>query len=247
MAMAAQVGADDHVIEIGPGLGILTGVLVRRGCQLTTLELDDELFAFISGRYPSAEHLHTDAAKVNWVALCADRPHKVVANLPYNVGTKLVMDLLRSDASITSITVMLQAEVVARMLAGPGSRTYGALSVQLQVRAEARYVVPVPAEAFVPPPKVASAVIHLRPREVPQVGEVSAKFFDKVVRAAFSQRRKMIRNALSPVFGRDLAAKALGEAGVDGSVRAEVLDAGGFRRLAAALQEAMHKQIPSKG
>lgn len=242
MVRAARVTQADHVFEVGPGLGILTGVLLESGCSLTSIELDDDLAAFIERTRPGVKLLHADAAKANWLELCGGVLHKVVANLPYNVGTGLVMDWLRTPAPITSITVMLQAEVVARMLSEAGNRTYGALSVQVQARGEARYVLPVPASSFVPPPKVASAVIHIERFVAPRVGTVSPKFFDKVVRSAFSQRRKVIRNALSPIFGRDPSMQALEMADIDSGLRAEAVDLDGYRRLAAALYATMQPE-----
>lgn len=236
MVRAAAVGAGDRVLEVGPGLGILTEALLAAGADVTAVEVDDDLAARVREVYPAVHLVHADATRADWSEVCPGGGFKVVANLPYNVGTHLVMGWVRDPGRFVSITVMLQAEVVARMVAAPGSKVYGALSVHLQARGAARAVFGVPPDAFVPPPKVHSTIVQIVPDAVPDLGGVSGSAFDRVVAAAFSQRRKTLRNALGALYGRARAEDALARAGVDAGARAEEIDLAGFRRLAGALE-----------
>ncbi len=229
---AARVRPGDAVVEIGPGLGILTAALLRAGADLTVVELDRDLAAHLEARVPGLAVVCADAQKVDWAELCAPGT-KVVANLPYNVGTHLVMQLIRKPELFASITVMLQQEVVQRLLAEPGTKAYGALSVEAAARARATFIMRVDPGHFVPPPKVVSAVIRLDLHETPDFGGVSPETFDRVVRAAFSQRRKTLLNALGAVIGRAEAQAALEGAGIDPKLRAERLGLDEFGRLAA--------------
>lgn len=235
MIRIARVSEGDKVVEIGPGLGILTHALLQTGCDLTAIEIDDDLYAHIERTYPGVRVVHVDALKADWDDIAPGPGHKLVANLPYNVGTHLVMDCARMPERFSSITVMLQKEVIDRMAAGPGTKAYGALSVQLQVRGDVRHAFDVPPGAFIPPPKVHSAIVHVDLYDRPNVGDLSPAFFDKVVTAAFGQRRKTVRNALTPLFGRDVAVAALTDAGIRPDLRAEKLEVAGFLALANAL------------
>lgn len=229
------VGEGDRVLEIGPGLGILTHALVSTGAQLTAVELDRDLADHIERVFPQVTLVRGDALKQHWREVLGGEPHVVVANLPYNVGTHVVMQLVSLPDLFPRIVVMLQKEVIDRMLAEPGGKAYGALTVQLRARARASHLLAVPPGAFHPPPKVQSAVVRIEPFEEPRCGDVDVAFFDKVVRAAFSHRRKTLRNSLTPVFGKERAVDALAAAGIDDGLRAEVLDLDAYRRLAAAL------------
>ncbi|MEM6926313.1 MAG: 16S rRNA (adenine(1518)-N(6)/adenine(1519)-N(6))-dimethyltransferase RsmA [Myxococcota bacterium] len=231
---AARVKPGDRVVEIGPGLGILTGVLLRAGADLTVVELDRDLAAHLGERIPGLPIVCADAQKVDWAALCSPGT-KVVANLPYNVGTHLVMQLLRMPEVFASITVMLQQEVVQRLLAEPGTKAYGALTVEAAARAQGTFILRVDPGQFVPPPKVVSSVIRLDLREEPQFGGVAGDAFDRVVRAAFSQRRKTLLNSLGATFGRQRALAALEAAELDPQLRAERLSVEEFGRLAAQM------------
>jgi 16S rRNA (adenine1518-N6/adenine1519-N6)-dimethyltransferase len=231
----ARVTPGDKVVEIGPGLGILTAALVEAGAELTAVELDRDLAEHVRTTFPTVRLVEADAMKVDWVELCPGSDHKVVANLPYNVGTSLTMQLVRLPATFRSITVMLQLEVVQRLCAEPGSKTYGALSVELQARARPVFIVKVGPEHFHPPPKVESAVVRLEPYEQPRLGGLDPGRFDAVVRAAFSQRRKTVANALGARFGRDAAVAALEQAGIPTQRRAEQLGLDEFVAVATAL------------
>ncbi len=235
MIRIARVTEGDKVIEIGPGLGILTHALLQTGCDLTAIEIDDDLYEHIQRTFPDVNVVHVDALKADWETLAPGPGHKLVANLPYNVGTHLVMNCARMPERFSTLTVMLQKEVIDRMVAGPGSKAYGALSVHLQVRGDVRHAFDVPPGAFIPPPKVHSAIVHAELYDAPKVGDVAPDFFDKVVTAAFGQRRKTLRNALTPLFGKDVALQALADAGIRPDLRAERLEVAGFLALADAL------------
>ena len=165
MVRGAGIANGDPVVEIGPGLGILTEAILRAGGELTAVELDRDLAGYIRQTYPEVRLVEADAARVNWNELLGEQVPKVVANLPYNVGTTIVMQMLRMPGRFESVTVMLQKEVVARMLAKPGSKTYGSLSVHLQSRAA-------PVFLFRRPPEFVfsaaqSRVVRRSPRAVP--------------------------------------------------------------------------------
>lgn len=234
----ARVSAGDEVLEIGPGLGVLTRELLRVGARVTAVELDRDLAAFLREREPEVRLIEGDAMAVDLDEIMEHPPVKVVANLPYNVGTQLVLRLIDEPAKVSSITVMLQREVVQRILAEPGSRTYGALTVQIAARGQARWLLGVPPEAFHPPPKVESAVVHIDLFDAPRTGAVSVQVFDRVVRAAFSQRRKTLLNSLGTAYRKEDARAAIIAAGIDPRARAEALDLASFVALAEALNPA---------
>jgi 16S rRNA (adenine1518-N6/adenine1519-N6)-dimethyltransferase len=231
----ARVAPGDPVVEVGPGLGILTRGLLRAGAKVTAVELDRDLAGWFRTAFPDLTLIEGDAARVHWAAVLQGGGWRMVANLPYNVGTTVVMDALRLPGTFKSVTVMLQLEVVQRLCAGVGDDAFGALSVEVAVRAQPTFLTSVPPDRFHPPPKVQSAVVRLDLHDSPQVGTVTPEHFDRVVRAAFGQRRKTLLNAVGSVFGRERAAEALAAAGVDPRLRAERLSLDGFRSLAAAL------------
>jgi 16S rRNA (adenine1518-N6/adenine1519-N6)-dimethyltransferase len=237
MVRGARVEAGDRVLEIGPGLGILTEALLAAEAEVTAVEIDDDLYQRVTEVYPEVRAVHADATKVDWSEVCPGEGWKAVANLPYNVGTHLVMAMVRQPERFTSVTVMLQAEVVARLAAVPSTKAYGALSVQAQARGQVRALFGVPPDAFVPPPRVWSTVVQVLPDPEPDLGGVSGKAFDRVVASAFSQRRKTLRNSLGALFGKDRAADALVAAGIDPGQRAESVPVDGYRRLAPLLAD----------
>ncbi|HMV65531.1 MAG TPA: 16S rRNA (adenine(1518)-N(6)/adenine(1519)-N(6))-dimethyltransferase RsmA [Myxococcota bacterium] len=234
----AGVQPGDRVVEVGPGLGVLTRALVEAGAQVVAVEVDGDLVEHLRTAVPEVELHHADATRVDWGQVAPGSGWKLVANLPYNVGTGIVMDAVREPGRFRSLTVMLQAEVVARMVAAAGTDPYGALSVQLQARARATAWFDVPPSAFVPPPKVVSTVVRIDVLERPDAGPAGADALDRVVRSAFARRRKMLRNSLAADFGRERVEAALAVAGVEGTRRAEEIDLRGFQRIAAALDDA---------
>ncbi|MEM9342658.1 MAG: 16S rRNA (adenine(1518)-N(6)/adenine(1519)-N(6))-dimethyltransferase RsmA [Pseudomonadota bacterium] len=242
--IARQAGelAGADVLEVGPGPGGLTrGLLAEGARRVVAVEKDARCLpalAEIAAAYPGRlDVLEADALEIDPAALLRP-PIKVVANLPYNVGTELLTRWLDVEAwppFWESLTLMFQREVAERIVAGPGSKAYGRLSVLAQWRAEARTVMDLPPDAFTPPPKVRSAVVHLRALEAPRYPAERA-VLSRVVAAAFGQRRKMLRASLK---GLTPDAEALiRSADLDPQARAETISVEGFCALARAYSAA---------
>jgi 16S rRNA (adenine1518-N6/adenine1519-N6)-dimethyltransferase len=231
-AMAPRPG--DFVVEIGPGLGALTGPLVERVGHLHAVEIDRDLCARLRERFP-ADRLtihQADALEFDFGALPA--PLRVVGNLPYNISTPLLFRLSAVAERCADLHLMLQEEVVDRLTAAPGSKEYGRLSVMLQYRYRIERLIDVPAAAFRPAPKVESAVAAFVPRPPDQLAAHDAETFGRVVKTAFSTRRKIVKNALSPL----VSASRLAELGIDASSRPEDLPVADFVTIANSLREA---------
>ena len=231
------VGAGDHVIEFGPGLGALTEQLLEVGAQVRAVEIDRDLIGILKERQElaSVKFFEADAMDVdfNLLAPAQDGPYDLVANLPYNVATPLVMRVLREAPQIRSIFAMVQLEVAERLGAGPGDDAYGSVSARLRYWAKAELVGKVPATVFVPAPKVASGLVRIvrldKPAVDPDVAPVA--LIERVVTMAFGQRRKMLRRSLQSLLGEaDFIA-----AGVDSSRRPEELDIQAFGALAGRI------------
>jgi 16S rRNA (adenine1518-N6/adenine1519-N6)-dimethyltransferase len=239
---SACITSEDVVVEIGAGLGALTGLLADAARQVIAIERDAELAEVLRrepGQRPNVTIVLGDALKFDLAAasLQVGRPLVVVGNLPYVMTSPLLFAILEAGAgreAIDRAVLMVQREFAQRMLAPPGSRVYGRLSVMAQQAAEAEILFHVGAGAFLPPPAVTSTVLRLRPREQPLAAVDSPQQFQAVVRAAFSTRRKMLRRALEPAFG-GRARSALAAAGIAGTRRAEELSVADFARLANAV------------
>lgn len=233
---AAEIVAGDRVLEIGPGIGTLTQGLLEAGAHVTAVELDKKLPAVLAETLASYEHLRVvpgDILKTDIRALMENQPFKVAANLPYYITTPILLALLEQHLPITHIVTMVQKEVAERMIAAPGSKIYGALSVAVQYHTEPRIVREVAPRSFIPAPEVASAVIACRKREKPPVEVEDERMFFRVVRAAFGQRRKTLANALLGVGASKTAVRrALEEAGIDAQRRGETLRLAEFAHLA---------------
>lgn len=225
----------DHVLEIGPGQGALTDQLYKQLEHLHVIEIDRDLCESLREQYPS-EHfiLHEgDALNTDYAALAEPgKRWRVIGNLPYNISTPLLIKLFESKNVISDMLFMLQKEVAMRMLASPGNKTYGRLSVIAQYHCDISHVLDVPPSAFNPPPKVDSTVISLRVRENPQVLS-SLPHFEKTVFQAFNQRRKTLRNALK----HPMAAPAFEACGIEPGVRAECLSVQDYVSLSNKLFE----------
>jgi len=238
----------DLVVEIGPGRGALTDALAARAGRLLALEIDAGLAAALRERFadaPRVEIRQSDARRFDYAGLRALVPDPegrvlVVGNLPYSVGKPILAALVESGPAIDEMALMLQKEVAERVAAEPGGKTYGALSVLTQVAASVRLAFTVPPGAFSPPPQVDSAVLHLQARREPPVPIADPARFARVVRAAFSQRRKSLANALAAGLGlaTDRARRLAEAAGIDPGRRAETLSLAEFAHLAARSGEA---------
>ncbi len=229
------------VIEVGPGPGGLTRSLLTGGAaRVIAIERDPRCIAALDGLVGAAGGrlvvIEGDALEVDEGALAAAHapglPIKIVANLPYNIGTVLLLKWLGIAEKLTSMTLMFQKEVAERLIASPGSKAYGRLAVMTQWLCEARREFNLPASAFVPPPKVASSVVHLVPRPEPLAGAERAAL-ERITAAGFGQRRKMVRSSLK-TLGVDTAA-LLAQAGVEPTARAEDLPIEAFCALARGL------------
>src|SRR5262245_9648280 len=229
----------DLVVEIGPRDGALTGLLAGRAGRVIALEIDRALAATIQARLPGVEVLEADARSWDYAGLVAPAGGRVLilGNLPYSVGKPILMALIAARAAIHEMALMLQREVAERIAALPGGKTYGSLSVFTQLHCDVRLALRVPPGAFRPPPKVDSAVLHLRVLPEPRVLLADPRRFESVVRAAFSQRRKMLANAVGAGLGLplDVVRRAATTAGVDPTRRAETLSLSEFAALATGL------------
>lgn len=228
------------VIEVGPGPGGLTRALLAAGARgIVAIERDGRCLPAldeIAARYPGRlSVIHRDALAVDFAAL-AEGPTRIVANLPYNIATPLLVGWLRAEPwppFYESMTLMFQREVAERIVAAPGSKSYGRLAVLAGWRSDARILFNIPAAAFTPPPKVISSVVGIVPKRTPLPAD--AALLERVVAAAFGQRRKMLRQSLKSLGIDPLS--LLEAAGIEPTQRAEAIDVEGFVGLANSLAE----------
>jgi 16S rRNA (adenine1518-N6/adenine1519-N6)-dimethyltransferase len=236
IAAACGVGPGSTVVELGAGLGHLTEQLLATGARVVAVERDRELAAVLrevfAGR-PNLTLVEANAATCDFREL-AGGPCAVAGNLPYHLSSEILFHCLAQRAAITRMVFTLQAELAERIAAGPGSRTYGILSVQAQALCEVRLVFRIGAGSFHPKPEVDSAVIALTPLHTPRTPLAGTPVFERTVRAAFAHRRKTVANSLSGA-GLQGVKEALATAGIDPTRRAETLSVEDFGRLAAAL------------
>ena len=247
---AAGIQKDDLVLEIGPGLGALTEHLLQAGGKVIAVEVDPMLIPILQENLKGYDNLvliNDDILKVDLDALIekegGGRKAKVVANLPYYITTPVVMELLEKQTRIESITVMVQKEVAQRMQEGPGSKSYGALSLAVKYYAKAEMLMTVSKHCFIPQPDVESAVIRLDvydESERPVKTDYEEEMF-RLIRAAFNQRRKTLINALSNAqnlsYTKERIQNALTEIGKDISIRGEALTLEEFAQLTAVLEK----------
>lgn len=239
----ADLSADSVVLEIGPGLGALTETLAQRARRLYLVEIDRDLAARLRDSYADRANVtvvEADVLTVRLDQLIAEPSATVVANLPYNIGTEIVFRLMEVRRRFPRAVVMLQREVAERLSARAGSDAWGVAGVLVQTFADVRIAFGVSKNSFHPPPRVMSAVIDVRWLETPRVQIGSFAGYRTVVRAAFGQRRKTLRNALAAVesawgLAPGTAASACVAADVDPAARAETLDLQAFGRLTRAL------------
>lgn len=226
----------DRLVEIGPGQGAITFPLLDRHGELTVIEFDRDLIFPLTETaraHGTLEVIHRDVLTVDFTALAAEGTIRLVGNLPYNLSSPILFHALEHAAAIRDMHFMLQKEVVDRMAAPPGSKVYGRLSVMLQAYCTVTPLFTVPPGAFRPPPKVDSAIVRLVPHAPERIGVADATRFADVVRDAFGQRRKTLRNALS----KQCDAAAIEAAGLRPDARAEQIEVADFVRLANHLTQ----------
>ena len=238
IASDAHVGPGDRVVEIGAGLGSLTRALAETGAAVLAIELDRALLPALERSVDDLSGiriLHADAMSFGWIDALAPGEWVLAGNLPYHVATPLLLETLERVSRIRRFLVMVQREVGERLVAPPGSSSYGVPSVRVAYRAHAALLRRVPPEVFWPRPKVSSVVVRLDRRERPPV-EVAEGRLWRVVEAGFAERRKTMRNAMRRLgLDADRAEAALIDAGIEPAARAETLGIEDFVRLAEAL------------
>ncbi|WP_130863056.1 16S rRNA (adenine(1518)-N(6)/adenine(1519)-N(6))-dimethyltransferase RsmA [Bacilliculturomica massiliensis] len=246
---SAAAGPTDLIIEIGPGIGVLTAAAAAAAGQVVAVEIDRNLIPVLAEtlkEYDNVEIINRDILKTDLTEVIgnyekingAERTGvKIIGNLPYYITTPIIMKILEDGVKADSLTIMLQKEVADRILAGPGTKIYGALSVAVQYYCTVSLVAKVPKEVFVPQPKVDSAVIRLDLRKEKPVELISEEAFFATVRGGFGQRRKTLLNSLTGVMGRtkEEIGEALKQAGIDPRRRAETLSIQEFADLANAI------------
>lgn len=243
---AAEIGKDDCVLEIGPGIGTMTQYLACAAKKVIAVEIDRALIPILQDTldgYDNVKIINEDVLKVDIGKLAEEenegKPLKVVANLPYYITTPIIMGLFENHVPLQSITVMVQKEVADRMQTGPGSKDYGALSLAVQYYAKPYIVANVPPNCFMPRPKVGSAVIRLERYKQPPVKAENEKLMFRIIRASFNQRRKTLANGLKNSaeldFTKEEVEEAIAQLGKGASVRGEALTLEDFANLSNIL------------
>lgn len=243
----AEITSEDTVIEIGPGIGTLTRQIAQRAKQTVAIEIDKKLIPILSetlGDMENVRIINEDVLKVDLKELVKsispDRPVKVVANLPYYITTPIIMRFLEENIPVSTMVIMIQKEVAARINAVPSTKDYGSLSVAVQYYCDTDIVAKVPKGAFIPQPNVESAVLRLTVKKDKELELKDEALFFEVVKASFSKRRKTLLNALSSfgtLGGKQEAIDALEAAGIDPQRRGETLTMDEFAELSNRYHE----------
>lgn len=235
---AAELMPGEPVLEVGPGIGTLTQGLAQSGADVTAIELDRRLLDVLDttlASYDNVRIVHGDVLKLDVPTIMNHKPFKVVANLPYYITTPIIMSLLESKLPIKRLVVMVQKEVALRMVAKPGTKDYGALSVAVQYYTEPDIVLDVPPKSFLPAPTVTSSVIRCVLRDKPPVDVIDEKLFFRVVKAGFAQRRKTFSNTMKTTgLSKDRIEELLAKANIDGQRRGETFTLQEFADVANA-------------
>ena len=235
---AAELTPGEPVLEVGPGIGTLTQGLAQSGADVTAIELDRRLLEVLDttlASYDNVRIVHGDVLKLDVPTIMNHKPFKVVANLPYYITTPIIMSLLESKLPIERLVVMVQKEVALRMVAKPGTKDYGALSVAVQYYTEPDIVLDVPPKSFLPAPAVTSSVIRCVLRDKPPVDVIDEKLFFRVVKAGFAQRRKIFSNTMKTTgLSKDRIDELLLKANIDGQRRGETFTLQEFADVANA-------------
>ena len=254
---AAQIGPEDFVVEVGPGIGTMTQYLAYKAGRVAAIEIDKALIPILEDTlsgYDNVTILNEDVLKVDLCRLAEEenggRPIKVVANLPYYITTPIIMGLFESHVPVESITVMVQKEVADRMRTGPGSKDYGALSLAVQYYARPDLIANVPPNCFIPRPRVGSAVVRLTRHEKPPVEAENEAYLFQLIRASFQQRRKTLVNGLNHaadvLVPKEKFEEALKKMGLTPDIRGEALTLSQFAELANLtweLQKTLHRDL----
>ena len=235
---AAEITVGEPVLEVGPGIGTLTQGLAQSGADVTAIELDRRLLEVLDttlASYDNVRIIHGDVLKLDVPTIMNHKPFKVVANLPYYITTPIIMSLLESKLPIERLVVMVQKEVALRMVAKPGTKDYGALSVAVQYYTEPDIILDVPPKSFLPAPAVTSSVIRCVLRDKPPVGVRDEKLFFRVVKAGFAQRRKTFANTMRTTgLSKEQIDDILVKADIDGQRRGETFSLQEFADVANA-------------
>jgi 16S rRNA (adenine1518-N6/adenine1519-N6)-dimethyltransferase len=234
---SADLQASDRVFEIGPGLGVLTERLLAVAGEVVIVEIDRDL----ADTWEQRQEVHLqvvlgDVLALDWNELLPGAGWKMVANLPYNISSQVVFRIIEQRDKFSNLVLMFQKEVGDRLCAAPGSRDYGALSIFCQLWFDVQRVIQVPPQAFTPAPKVDSVVLQFKPLPRARVEITDERQFKRVVKSAFAQRRKTLRNTLKTGgFGAEEILAALDRSAIDPGRRAETLSLEEFARLAVLL------------
>lgn len=244
---SAEITKDDTVIEVGPGIGTLTQALAKSAGKVIAVEIDKTLIPILEDTlsgFDNIEIINEDILKVDVKKIVEEnggKPVKVVANLPYYITTPIIMQILENRLPVKSITVMVQKEVAYRMKAEPSTKDYGALSLAVQYFCEPYLVANVPQNCFMPRPNVDSAVIRLTVFEEPKVKVCDSELMFKVIKAAFSQRRKTLQNCIFNSeefsFDKEKIVEILNKAGFDEKIRGEKLTLEDFAKLTDTIKD----------
>ncbi len=238
---AVEIKPEDTILEVGPGLGVLTGPLAALAGQVVAVEVDQGLIPPLRENlraYPNVKIVRGDILKISWAGLVEDinAPLKVVANLPYYITSAVIMSLLTGPLALERLVLMVQREVAQRLIAAPGTRDYGILTAAVGYYTVPEIIAPVPRTVFYPRPAVDSAVVRLKVREYPPVEVGDEELFFRLIRGAFGQRRKTLLNSLQGEFrgeyNREEIAHFLQTAQIEGNRRGETLNLEEFARLA---------------
>lgn len=240
----ADITKEDLVIEIGPGIGVLTAAAAEKAGKVIAIEIDINLVTILGetlAEFDNVKVINENVLKLDLAKIIEEeagdyKAVKVIGNLPYYITTAIIMKLLEEKLPVESITIMMQKEVADRIKSSPGSRIYGAISVAVQYYCRVNIVEDVPKEYFMPMPKVDSAVLRLDVRKEAPVNLLDEKMFFRCIKAGFSQRRKTLLNSLTGTgFGKGVISKCLVNAGIDGKRRAETLSLSDFAAVANEL------------
>lgn len=238
IAEAAELSEGTPVMEIGPGIGTLTQALARTGAEVTAFEIDGSLERVLSHTlepYGNVRIIYEDVLKADLPAVLGDREWHAAANLPYYITTPILLHLIQSQLPISLFVFMMQKEVAERILAEPGSKAYGALTIAVQYYCTVEKVLDIPPSAFIPRPAVTSTVLKMRRRTEPAVAVQDEKAFFQMVKMGFGQRRKVFSNAMKTGgIAPELGEKILAAAGIDGRRRGETFSMEEYARLADA-------------